>query len=113
MYLGWVATNPQLADVRVRASVDGVESLSDAETRQWRAFTAAEFRIWENTFYQYERGLFTEPEYHARRKTWRARLIEGPSSSYYRARWAEIGDRFSPTFREEIEEILSDEGVQD
>jgi hypothetical protein len=60
-YLGWVATNPELAEIRERSRADGVDSLSDAQRLQLNAFVSANFRIWENTFYQYERGLFTQP----------------------------------------------------
>lgn len=111
-YLGWVATNPQLADIRARVVNGGGESLSDAEKMQFGNFVVAEMRIWENTFYQHERGLFTEPEYLARRNTWISRLTEGPASAFYRDYWATRADRFSPTFRQEIDKILSDERVQ-
>lgn len=113
LYLGWVATNPQLADIRGRARLEGVDGLSDTETTQLNAFVSAEFRIWENTFYQYERGLFTQPEFEARRNTWIDRLTKDPRSDFYQARWATIGERFSPTFRKEIERILADKGGQD
>ena len=74
-YLGWVATTPELAAIADRVEEQGVQSLTGAETYQWQRYVAGQWREWENSFYQFEQGLFDESEFEARRNRWRRQMV--------------------------------------
>ena len=107
-YIGWVATNPQLAELEAKVQLDGVGSLTQAESNQWNRYVGGQLREWENSFYQSERGLFTEDEFEARRELWRFLMVEAPESAAYRAFWARVRLRFAPGFRAEIDRIVEE-----
>ena len=44
---------------------------------------AGEMRRWENTYYQYERGLFSEAEFVGMQKQWRSRINSSAFQSYW------------------------------
>lgn len=66
-------------------------------------------REWENSFYQYEEGLFTMPEFEARRENWRL-ILAGPYGSALRLTWSNFRTGFSPSFRAEIDGIVAEVG---
>ena len=70
-YLGWRATSPELAAVLAKADSVGSDGLSVAERQQWSGYYGGQLREWGNSFYQFERGLFTRDEFEARREFWR------------------------------------------
>ena len=107
-YLGWRATSPELAALVGRVSSTGTtDGLSDGESQQFNAYLAGQFREWENSFYQYEQGLFTQGEYEARRERWRAQMSDRTDSGAYRDLWASARDQFAPNFRAEIDQIVA------
>ena len=55
-----ISGNRDLADVYQRGNSVGLEGLEQPEQTMYRLTVAAIFREFENSFYQYERGLFTE-----------------------------------------------------
>jgi hypothetical protein len=64
----------------------------------------ANFREWENSFYQYERGLFTAEEFEARRVRWRANMALTPWAEL----WPTIREQFAPSFRAEVDRIAGE-----
>ena len=115
-YLGWIATSPELASVLASADLveaenrrflDDLPGLGRSEAWQWRAWAAGQVREWENSFYQCERGLFTESEYVARRAMWRRRMME---SGWFRTFWEGARETFAPSFRAEIDRIVAEVG---
>ena len=58
-------------------------------------------REYENSHYQYERGLFTPEEFEVRVVHWRTTV----SSPGFRAIWEASRETFSPSFRAEIDRI--------
>ena len=106
-YLGWQATSPELAAVLAKGDSAGYPSLSVAEAHQWRGYVGGQMREWENSFYQYEQGLFTADELEARRERWRSGMSDFPSSAAYRDFWATIRNGFAPNFRAEIDQIVA------
>ena len=111
-YLGWVATSPELARALAKAASD-VDSITDFERIQLDYYYAAQIRVWENTHYQFERGLFTEPEYEARKGVWRNRLANADDSELFRAQWESMKERVSPSFRVEVDRIIAQPDVSD
>ncbi len=109
-YLSWVATSPELAAAEDKVISDGLAALGGAERRQYLRFVSAQIREWENSFYQYERGLFTEDELEARRNRWRGAMTGAASGAAYRAWWQIIRGSFAPSFRAEIDRIVAEVG---
>ena len=105
-YLGWRATSPELAMAIAQVDSAGLGSLTSWERELMGAYVGGIYREWENSFYQYERGLFTPDEFEARRVFWRRQLLDSPDSEAFRELWALGGDSFAPGFRAEINRIL-------
>ena len=109
-YLGWAATSPELAAVLAKVDSAGRASLNGGEARQWRGYVGGQMREWENSFYQYERGLFTQGEYEARRERWRAQMTDRPDSGAFQGFWTLAGAQFAPRFRAQIDQIVAEVG---
>ena len=62
-----------------------------------------EFRYHENAFYQYEQGLYEEPEYLAQRETWKNLVYSQPHKVNV---WCSVRSGFSPRFVAEIESTV-------
>lgn len=72
--------------------------------RNMFAFTIqANFRLWENEWYQYQKGLFEQSEIEARKNVW-ARLIV--RNKGYLEHWESSRDNYSLEFGAEIDRIL-------
>ena len=68
-YYGWLATTPDLAELYERGNDRGIEEFPMASS--YRFLVLGLLREFENSHYQYERGLFTPGEFEARVNTWR------------------------------------------
>ena len=66
------AENPQIVEAFVKIS-DGVE-LTREEDFMMTYLRVSEIRRWENAYYQYERGLFSESEFVAMSERWKSRI---------------------------------------
>ena len=109
-YLGWQATSPELAAIVAKLDSAGEASLNVAERQQFRGFAAGQMREWENSFYQYEQGLFTQDELEARRERWRAQMLDRSASGAFQGLWTQARDQFAPNFREVIDQIVTEVG---
>ena len=72
-YYGWVATNRDLAEVLQRGNPGSAELNPVDASMQFFALQQI-FREYENSYYQYEQGLFTSEELEARFDAWRGGL---------------------------------------
>jgi len=103
MFSGWIGANRFAADVVLRGSRGELEP-GTPEFLAYGFLTHGILREWENSFYQYQQGLFDESEFEPRRYRWRTNM----KLAGYRAYW-EIGrDAFSPSFRAEIDSIIDE-----
>ncbi|MEQ9006412.1 MAG: hypothetical protein RLP12_00905 [Ekhidna sp.] len=79
------------------------ESESDVVEAQMMFFVVqANFRIWENEYYQYQKGLFENEEFAAKRATWETPL----RFDLYKQFWKNNSQNYSSGFRREIDDIL-------
>ncbi len=103
-YASWVATNRDLAEVYAK----GVRSadLDVVERAMWNQYVQGVVREWENSQYQYERGLFTPGEYEARVERWRQSM----GNPGYQRYWEGQRQTFAPSFRAEIDRIVAEVG---
>ena len=105
-YMGWVATNPELARVVATGYPTGVSQLATGDSQMLIFLLNGIFREWENSHYQYEQGLFTTAEFEARLDRWRMNMaLPG-----YQEEWAQTRTGYSPSFRAEIDRIVAEVG---
>jgi hypothetical protein len=103
-YYGWVATNPETADVLARGRVGGLSVLADEEERLMYSFLVqGVLREFENSQYQYEQGLFTAEEFEPRKAIWRIFL----SNQGSREVWQSRRETYAPSFRAQLDSIVA------
>ncbi|MEZ5553802.1 MAG: hypothetical protein R3E82_23195 [Pseudomonadales bacterium] len=97
----WMGTNEYAADIYVR----GVAGLLEPGTKEYASFSfllAGIWREWENSHYQYERGLYESSEFEPRIGRWRYNM----RSVAVRELWIQTKGTYSPAFRERLDEIV-------
>jgi hypothetical protein len=103
-YYGWVATNPELARVFTKGNRLGRSEL-DGESGEVMMYLYAVhgiLREYENSYYQYQQGLFSDEEFEVRLERWRV----GMATKGWRDVWAGGRLGYSPDFRAEIDRIV-------
>ena len=103
MLSSWIATSEFTANI-VPRGVRGELELGSPEDIAFDQLLTGMFREWENALYQYEHGLFDEPEFSARKQAWQG-FVSAPG---VRAFWKRRKDNFSPSLRSEIERIIAE-----
>jgi hypothetical protein len=102
MFSEWVATNRYTAEVMTLAAAGELEP-NTPEYNSFLFLNQGIFREWENSFYQYQQGLFEPEEFEPRRDRWRRVMTNQPVRDY----WQMSRDEYSPGFRKELDEIFS------
>ncbi len=105
-YTSWIGTDLEVAAVYRRGNALGLDELEDPENTMYRLLVAGIFREWENSHYQYERGLFTSDEFESRVERWRRNM----SNPGFRDYWQSSRETFAPNFRAEIDQIVAEVG---
>jgi hypothetical protein len=104
-FLGWVATNRELAAAESRsADASGLPELDPTDRRMLVSHRRGVIREWENSHYQYERGLFTSEEFQARVTNWRGAM----NNWVFREVWTNWRETYAPSFRAEIDRIVAE-----
>lgn len=101
MFSEWVATNRYAAEVSVLAEKGELQPGSP-EYLSSQFLLQGIFRAYENSFYQYEQGLFELEDFEPRRRRWR-QVLARPSVANY---WKGNREQYSPNFRAEIDSIV-------
>ena len=83
------------------------EPLTVKEQYWQRGASRAAFRHWENAYFQYRTGLFSEEELHTYRVYWRDVTRCRPWQQEF---WANTKMQFNPHFREEMDSIMGEVG---
>lgn len=98
----WWATDTE--NNRIREQGDQLELDFDSpEGHQYAWMIAGNLRLWENEWYQYQRGLFEPEEFEPRINIWR-RIVNTPGIIYI---WEEgQRDAFSPEFSALIDSLI-------
>ena len=104
-FAGWLGTNLGSADVYVRGNASP-DDLGAAESVMYSLLVGGLMREWENSHYQYERGLFTSEEFEARTARWRVNMLNPGYQDY----WDRSREVFAPSFRAEIDRIVAEVG---
>lgn len=101
MFSEWVATETDLANTI--AKVNAGMALEPGEAVMHAYFLAGVWREWENSFYQYQQGLFDKNEFEPRLTRWRATM----RNQTVVANWAATRQNYSPAFRAEVDAIVA------
>ena len=101
MFTDWVATNRYTAEV-LTLSGQGKLEPGTPESISFEFFAQGVIREWENSYYQFEQGLFDSDEFAPRKIRWRQIMSLGPMRDY----WERSKNQFSPRFRLEIDGII-------
>lgn len=101
MFSEWVATESDLAETiaKVNAGID----LEPGESVMHAYFLAGVWREWENSYYQFQQGLFDGNEFEPRLTRWRATM----RNPVVRESWAATRQNYSPAFRAEVDAIVA------
>ena len=79
------------------------EALTPREKIWQRGTSRAQFRHWENVYFQYNIGLFSDQELETYRTYWRTVTRCRPRQQEF---WADTKLQFNPKFREEMDSIF-------
>jgi len=100
MFSEWVTTEPEMA-VAIVAAGEGLESMEPEHRVMYAYFLAGTWREWENSYFQYEQGLFAAEEFEARMNRWRSLMLT-PAS---RQQWQGSRTWYAPRFRAIVDEM--------
>jgi hypothetical protein len=104
-FSGWIGTSAEVGGLYRRGFDGGYADLDPDERVTFQFLLHGIIREWENSHYQYERGLFTSDEFQARAARWERNM---KNSVGYRDVWGSVGETFSPSFRAEIDRIVAE-----
>jgi hypothetical protein len=103
MFSDWIGTNEYAANVSLLGAQGKLEP-GTPDHLAFRFLIHGVFREWENSFYQFEQGLFDQDEFEPRKYRWTKNMrLQG-----YQDYWASGREAFSPRFRAEIDKIVSE-----
>jgi len=97
-----LATNRELAELWGGENILEKPS-GNANFFMLASLADANFRIWENEWYQYQQGLFDEDEMIGRLTTWESTL---GNSAQYRSYWELRRGTYSASFTKEVDGLL-------
>ncbi|MES3009079.1 MAG: hypothetical protein V4751_15040 [Pseudomonadota bacterium] len=100
MFSEWVTNEMDLAVTIAKANA-GVP-LEPGERIMHAYFMAGNWREWENSYYQFQQGLFDRDEFEPRMERWRSTMrVES-----VRDMWVATRMNYAPAFRAEVDRIV-------
>lgn len=103
MFSEWVTTEPEMASA-IAAAGQGLENLTAQHAVMYGYFLAGVWREWENSYYQYQQGLFEADEFEPRMVRWRGQM----QSASARTLWRADRDWYAPAFRARVDAIVAE-----
>ena len=103
MFSEWVTTEPEMA-VAIVAAGDGLQNMSPEHSMMYLYFLAGVWREWENSYYQYQHGLFDLEEFEPRMLRWRSQM----EAQAARSQWAVTRMWYAPRFRAVVDDYLAE-----
>lgn len=101
MFSEWVTTEPEMAVAIVEAA-NGLDNMQPERRMMYVYFLAGVWREWENSYYQYQRGLFDAQEFEPRILRWRSQM----ESEGARSLWAGQRLWYAPGFRQVVDDLV-------
>ncbi len=107
MFSEWVATEIDLAETIAKATAG--QPLTPGEGVQYAYFLAGVWREWENSYYQFQQGLFEREEFEPRMNRWHDMM----RTRLNRDSWMATHMNYSPSFRAEVDKIVASYGTEE
>lgn len=101
MFSEWVTTEPEMA-LAIASAGEGLENMQLQHRVMYAYFLAGVWREWENSYYQFQQGLFETQEFEPRMQRWRAEM-QSPDA---RSQWAASRLWYAPDFRVVVDAIV-------
>jgi hypothetical protein len=101
MIAEWSFSNPHIAELVQKGNRDEVEP-NTPEHFMLTLYWNGSFREWENSYYQYESGLYEEADFRARVRRWEKTM----KIFTVRKLWQVNNDTYSPRFRAAVDAIV-------
>jgi len=105
MFSEWVTTEPEMAAALVAAG-QNLENIDPEHFMMYSYFMAGVWREWENSYYQYQQGLFDAAEFEPRMVRWENQM----RSRAARTLWSSTRAWYAPDFRSRVDAFV--EGVE-
>ena len=101
-------TNSEFAEVasKLRSDPKSYADISP-ERFQYALFVLSQLRIWENEFFQYQKGLFETDEFEARTNTWKVNISIMSTLNV----WRNNETQFAPRFRNYLNDIINEQSL--
>ena len=101
-------TNSEFAEVasKLRSDPKSYADISP-ERFQYTLFVLSQLRIWENEFFQYQKGLFETDEFEARTNTWKVNISIMSTLNV----WRNNETQFAPRFRNYLNDIINEQSL--
>ena len=101
-------TNSEFAEVanKLRSDPKSYADISP-ERFQYALFVLSQLRIWENEFFQYQKGLFEADEFEARTNTWKVNISITSTLNV----WRNNETQFAPRFRNYLNDIINEQSL--
>ncbi len=103
MFSEWVTTEPEMAAAIVAAS-QGLDKMSPEHLVMYSYFMAGVWREWENSYYQFEQGLFDIADFEPRMVRWHSQM----QSREARTLWTTNKEWYAPGFRARVDAMVAD-----
>ena len=101
-----ITDNPQLAIIMTELRKDAnFYANGTPERLRYHFFVMSQLRMWENEWYQYQKGLFDQKEFDSRVNTWKTNIAV-PINAII---WTNIRGDFSEDFRDYLNAIMQSE----
>ena len=102
-----VLSDPLITQAWVNSLSEDWEPSEEIATERLRneMVLRSEFRMWENEWYQYEKGLFSAQEFEPRMNLWRGFMCRDSYKWYWENR---LRNNHSPSFAQQIDSIITE-----
>lgn len=101
MFSEWVTTEPEMA-VAIIAARAGLDKMQPEHQLMYQYFLAGVWREWENSYYQFQRGLFDAEEFEPRMARWRSQMLDSAA----RSQWGFTRLWYAPGFRAVVDSYV-------
>lgn len=103
MFSEWVTTEPEMAAAIVAAG-QGLDKMTPDHLVMYSYFMAGVWREWENSYYQFQQGLFDMAEFEPRMVRWRSQM-QSPAA---RTLWTSNREWYAPGFRSRVDALIAE-----
>ncbi|MDA9004215.1 hypothetical protein N9J28_00225 [bacterium] len=100
--------NSEFAEVITKLRLDeNAYPTGSTERYQYSLFIISQLRMWENEFFQYQKGLFEADEFEARTNTWKVHIALTSKLNIWRTQ----ENQFAPRFRNYLNDIINEQSL--